>query len=62
MFAGQRYGGLSTPSKFPFILLFTGERGEEYGYKDGWNKEGIFLYTREGQDGDMQFIREIRLF
>ncbi|AWX56930.1 HNH endonuclease [Brevibacillus brevis] len=57
LFAGQSYGRISTSSRFPFIMLFTGERGEEYGYKDGWNEEGIFLYTGEGQEGDMQFIK-----
>lgn len=57
MFGGQRYGGISTPSQYPFIMIFTGDRGEEYGYKDGWTDEGIFLYTGEGQEGDMQFIK-----
>jgi len=45
MYGGQRYGGISTPSKHPFIMIFTGDRGEEYGYKDGWTENGIFLYT-----------------
>jgi hypothetical protein len=57
MFGGQRYGGISTPSQHPFIMIFTGDRGEEYGYKDGWTEDGLFLYTGEGQEGDMQFIR-----
>ena len=57
LFAGQRYGGISTPSRFPFIMIFTGEQGEDYGYKDGWTEEGTFLYTGEGQEGDMQFIK-----
>ncbi len=56
-FGGQQQGGISTPSDKPFIFLFTGERGEDYGYKDGWNDEGIFLYTGEGQLGDMEFVR-----
>jgi 5-methylcytosine-specific restriction enzyme A len=57
MFGGQRYGGISTPSQYPFIMIFTGDRGEEYGYKDGWTEDGLFLYTGEGQEGDMQFIK-----
>ena len=56
-FGGQQQGGIATPSRYPIILLFTAERGAEYGYKDGWTDDGIFLYTGEGQYGDMQFTR-----
>jgi 5-methylcytosine-specific restriction endonuclease McrA len=56
-FGGQGQGGISTPTKYPLILLFTGEVGEQYGYADGWTNEGLFLYVGEGQQGDMQFIR-----
>jgi 5-methylcytosine-specific restriction protein A len=34
--------------------LFT---GEQYGYRDGWDDNGVFLYTGEGQEGDMEFVR-----
>jgi 5-methylcytosine-specific restriction protein A len=54
-YKGQQYGGISTPADHPIILLFTGEVGEQYGYKDGWDGNGVFLYTGEGQKGDMQF-------
>jgi hypothetical protein len=40
MFGGQRYGGISTHSQYPFMMIFTGDRGEEYGYKDGWTTRG----------------------
>jgi 5-methylcytosine-specific restriction protein A len=56
-FGGQEQGGISTPLKYPLILLFTGEAGEQYGYADGWTSEGLFFYVGEGQVGDMQFIR-----
>jgi 5-methylcytosine-specific restriction protein A len=56
-YGGQRQGGISTPSQYPFILLFTGESGEQHGYMDGWSADGLFLYTGEGQQGDMTFIR-----
>lgn len=56
-FGGQTQGGISTPAAHPLILLFTGESGEQYGYKDGWTADGTFSYTGEGQSGDMQFIR-----
>ena len=56
-FGGQRQGGISTPSGAPYVILFTGESGEQYGYRDGWNEDGVYLYTGEGQVGDMQFVR-----
>jgi 5-methylcytosine-specific restriction protein A len=58
LFGGQRQGGICTPSGAPYIFLFTGESGEQYGYGwDGWNEDGVYLYTGEGQVGDMQFVR-----
>ncbi|MDO6477975.1 hypothetical protein Q4578_11105 [Shimia thalassica] len=52
---GQRQGGISTPSKHPLVIVFTGKSGEQHGYADGWQDEGVFLYTGEGQIGDMEF-------
>ncbi len=53
---GQRYGGISTPANHTIIMLFAGENGEQYGYSDGWSEEkGVYLYTGEGQIGDMAF-------
>ena len=54
-YGGQRQGGISTPKDQHFIFLFTGESGEQYGYRDGWDVNGVFLYTGEGQVGDMEF-------
>jgi hypothetical protein len=56
-FGGQAQGGISTPAGVPLIFLFTGESGEQYGYRDGWSNDDIFLYTGEGQVGDMEFVR-----
>jgi 5-methylcytosine-specific restriction protein A len=56
-YGGQAQGGISTPGGHPFIMLFTGESGEQYGYSDGWTDEGVFVYTGEGQRGDMSFVR-----
>ncbi len=55
-YGGQWQGGISTPSEHPLLFLFTGESGEQYGYRDGWS-EGVFEYTGEGQHGDMEFVR-----
>ena len=57
VFGGQQQGGISTPQAAPFVMLFTGDSGEQYGYRDGWDADGVFLYTGEGQVGDMQFVR-----
>ena len=56
-YGGQRQGGISTPREWPMVFLFTGESGEQYGYRDGWDENGVFLYTGEGQLGDMGFVR-----
>lgn len=56
-YGGNRQTGISPLSNHPFILIFSGEQGEQYGYKDGWNSDGVFLYTGEGRYGDMEFVR-----
>lgn len=53
-FGGQEQGGISTPAKKAYILLFTGESGRLYGYEDRWESDGTFHYTGEGQVGDMK--------
>jgi len=53
-YGGQRRGGISTPRRHPFIFIFTGEAGEEFGYQD-YTEGEIFHYTGEGQHGDMRF-------
>lgn len=53
IYGGQQRGGISTPGRFPFVLLFTSDEGEQYGYHDDF-VEGVFHYTGEGQSGDMQ--------
>jgi hypothetical protein len=53
-YGGQRQGGISTPRRWPFLFLFTGKSGSHFGYEDNWH-DGLFLYTGEGQSGDMQF-------
>lgn len=55
-YGGQMQGGISTPSNHDFIMLFTSTTGEQYGYNDGWSDED-YLYTGEGQEGDMSFVR-----
>jgi len=54
---GQRFGGISTPTSVPSILIFTGAPGKEFGYSDEWLDDTTFLYTGEGQRGDMEMVR-----
>lgn len=56
-YGGQRQGGIATPADHPIILLFSSPRGSAYGYRDGWTAEGFYLYTGEGQRGDMGLTR-----
>ena len=49
VYGGQQQGGISTPRECPLIFLFTGKSGKRYGYEDGWNSEGVFLYTERGR-------------
>ncbi|MEK0414535.1 MAG: hypothetical protein RL070_2023 [Bacteroidota bacterium] len=56
-YGGNRQGGISPSAKFPFIFIFSGKSGEQYGYKDGWDNPNIFSYTGEGQVGDMKFVK-----
>lgn len=53
-YGGQRQSGISSPQNWPFLLLFTGKSGSHFGYTDTW-QDGLFLYTGEGQSGEMQF-------
>jgi 5-methylcytosine-specific restriction protein A len=56
-YGGQQQGGISTPANHPYIFLFTGASGSEYGYKDEFRPDGTFWYTGEGQVGDMAMTR-----
>lgn len=38
-------------------MLFSGDSGIEYGYRDGWNPDGLYEYFGEGQVGDMSMDR-----
>lgn len=56
-FGGQRQGGISTPRQHPMVWVFTGEQGGQYGCQDGFQDDGAFWYTGEGQVGDMKMVR-----
>ena len=57
-YGGQDRGGISTPADHDYIFIISYKSGEDYGYKDGWDEANEFyLYTGEGQIGDMEFKR-----
>lgn len=56
-YGGSRQSGISPSNQTPAIFLFTGDSGEQYGYRDAFDAEGVFSYTGEGQVGDMQVTK-----
>ena len=56
-FGGGHQSGISPSRETPAIFVFTGETGEKYGYPDQLDSSGVFLYSGEGQLGDMTFTR-----
>lgn len=56
-YGGQERSGICTPSMVPFIFIFSGMSGMLYGYKDEWISEDTYIYTGQGQVGDMEFKR-----
>ena len=57
VWGGQQQGGISTPAGADYALLFTGESGNKYGYRDEWIDEQTFGYCGEGQEGDQELVR-----
>jgi 5-methylcytosine-specific restriction enzyme A len=55
-FGGSRQSGISPSARYRIIFLFSGASGAQFGYKDEW-KNGVFHYTGEGQEGDMEYLR-----
>ena len=56
-YGGSYQSGISFSSQAPVVFLFTGESGQQFGYRDGWQPDGTYHYTGEGQVGDMTFTR-----
>jgi len=56
-YGGNRQSGISVSAAHPYIFLFSSPRGKDFGYADGWAAENEFLYTGEGQLGDMDLAR-----
>ncbi len=56
-YKGNGQSGISTSSIVPYIFIFSGKQGLQYGYKDEWLNHNVFSYSGEGQIGDMKFTR-----
>jgi len=53
-YGGRRQGGIAPSTVSPNVMIFSGPAGQKYGYFDGWQPDGCFHYTGEGQVGDQQ--------
>lgn len=56
-FGGQQQGGIITPTRYPLVIIITGEEGLAHGYADRTRADGVFDYFGEGQVGHMQLQR-----
>lgn len=57
VYSGQERGGITTPAGVPGVFIFTGPDGLHHGYEDGYNSDGTFRFTGEGQFGPMIWQR-----
>jgi hypothetical protein len=56
-FGGRTQGGIGPSKQTPNVLIFSDPKaGEPHGYYDGWQSDGCFHYTGEGQRGDQQMM------
>lgn len=52
-YGGSQRGGISPSRTSPNVMIFTSPAGHQYGYVfDGFQDDGLFHYTGEGQVGD----------
>lgn len=56
-YGGNGQSGISPSAKYPYIFIFSGSTGHQYGYKDTWENKDVFSYSGEGQNGDMQYTK-----
>jgi len=57
MLGGQEQGGISTPRSAPCVLLFRRKNALGYMQDDGWQLDGFYHFTGQGQSFDMQMKR-----
>lgn len=52
-YGGTQFRGIAPCGDHPYVFLFTSAAGEEHGYLDEFRGD-TFVYTGEGQEGDME--------
>ena len=57
IYGGNRQSGIASCADYPYVFLFSAPTGEEFGYQDGWVSPDDYVYTGEGQHGDMDLRR-----
>lgn len=57
IYGGNHRAGIVASNRHPYIFLFSSPSGLAFGYKDGWISDDEFLYSGEGQRGDMALAR-----
>lgn len=58
IYGGRQQGGIGPSSKTPTVLFFTDPAsGRKHGYYDGWDADGLFNYTGEGQVGEQRLVQ-----
>lgn len=55
-YKGSRQRGITRSSSHSIVLIFTSNTGQAFGYIDEF-RDGVFMYTGEGQVGDMEMNR-----
>ena len=56
-YGGNIQSGIAPCANHPIIFIFTSPEGKNYGYEDRSVSETEYLYTGEGQFGDMELTR-----
>jgi 5-methylcytosine-specific restriction protein A len=56
-YGGNRQSGNAACAAHPYVFLFSSPSGKDHGYDDRWLSSDEYLYTGEGQIGDMEMSR-----
>ena len=57
LYGGNWQSGICPSRSHPFIFIFSGGSGHNFGYADQWVNDSLYSYTGAGQVGDMEFVR-----
>lgn len=58
LYGGRQQGGIGPSRVAPVVLFFTDPAtGQQHGYYDGWDEDGLYNYVGEGQRGDQRLVQ-----